>query len=429
MLNKNIKLNQWFWRWHLIAGLISIPFILMLAVTGAVYLFKTIYEENAYQSLTQLTEVSGQRQSIDEQWRVANQYARENGIEGVDSLILPKAADQSTQFFKGRFGPSESIFVNPYSLALVGVLVKDDTLMQKTKKLHSELWLGKYGTKIVELVASWLVVLILTGLYLWWPKDKLGWQALFRIRIKQGQKILLRDLHSVLGFWSSAVLFIILAGGLPWTDVFGKNFRTVQNITNTGYPATWFSSKALESTGQGTPMTLNEIVTFTKGLDLEGVVRIKLPKEANGVISIVNTAAHLSDQQSIHLDRYSGEILVAHTWSEVGALASGRQVVMRLHTGEFFGLFNWWVILLAAVSLSLMTISILVAYLKRRPVGRLGLPPVPEQLVVGKGLILFIIGLGVLFPLFGISVAAIVIVQLLNGKRRQFNAGIAQSRY
>ena len=36
---KNRQLNQWLWKWHFIAGLISLPFVALLAITGGIYLF------------------------------------------------------------------------------------------------------------------------------------------------------------------------------------------------------------------------------------------------------------------------------------------------------------------------------------------------------------------------------------------------------
>ena len=40
--------------------------------------------------------------------------------------------------------------------------------------LHGELLIGKYGSWIVELAASWAVVMIVTGLFLWWPSNADG---------------------------------------------------------------------------------------------------------------------------------------------------------------------------------------------------------------------------------------------------------------
>ena len=44
---KNVKLNAWLWKWHFIAGVISLPFIILLSITGGIYLFNASYQEDA----------------------------------------------------------------------------------------------------------------------------------------------------------------------------------------------------------------------------------------------------------------------------------------------------------------------------------------------------------------------------------------------
>ena len=39
------------WRWHFIAGLVILPFVLIIAVTGAIYLFKDEINNAAYSGL------------------------------------------------------------------------------------------------------------------------------------------------------------------------------------------------------------------------------------------------------------------------------------------------------------------------------------------------------------------------------------------
>src|SRR3546814_4466921 len=53
------------WRWHFYAGLFVIPFVLLLAVTGAAYLFKPQverWEERAFQGLAVAGAAAPQRQ-------------------------------------------------------------------------------------------------------------------------------------------------------------------------------------------------------------------------------------------------------------------------------------------------------------------------------------------------------------------------------
>lgn len=42
--NNSRALYRTIWRWHFYAGIFSIPFVIILALTGAIYLFKPYYE-------------------------------------------------------------------------------------------------------------------------------------------------------------------------------------------------------------------------------------------------------------------------------------------------------------------------------------------------------------------------------------------------
>lgn len=42
--------------------------------------------------------------------------------------------------------------------------------MDLIEKIHGELMAGTLGDRIVELAACWTIVLIVTGIYLWFPQ-------------------------------------------------------------------------------------------------------------------------------------------------------------------------------------------------------------------------------------------------------------------
>ena len=48
------QLSQTIWRWHFYAGLLVAPFMLILAVTGAIYLFNTLYADWSGYGATQV---------------------------------------------------------------------------------------------------------------------------------------------------------------------------------------------------------------------------------------------------------------------------------------------------------------------------------------------------------------------------------------
>ncbi|MHA7060157.1 PepSY-associated TM helix domain-containing protein [Aquimarina sp. M1] len=400
-MKKKSKLTIWIWKWHFIAGLLSLPFVLILSITGIIYLFKSDYETPRQKHIKEVT-VTGTPISLQKQWLIANDHA----VKKPNSIVITTVANQATEFVSGKFGGKSSLFVNPYTGNVSGEIISKETDMHTVRKLHGELLMGAFGTKIIELIASWMFVLILTGLYVWWPER--GWKlkGYFIPRTNLDRRTFYRDLHAISGFWISILLLMILAGGFPWTDVFGENFKTIQKVTNTGYPSTWQGNK-LQSNISGNILTLDQMTAKVKQMQLPGHVILSFPKGPKGVYSVSNfNPSDLSTQQKIHFDQYSGEPILKHTWKDVGVLMRGRMWFMAFHQGEF-GIWNWWLMLFTALVLTLMSISAICSYLLRKRKKKWGIPKVPASFRVGYGIVTLLVLLSIVFPLFGISLILI----------------------
>ncbi|TYP99981.1 putative iron-regulated membrane protein [Tenacibaculum adriaticum] len=404
---KNRKLNQWLWKWHFIAGIISLPFVLLLSITGAIYLFKPDVEKEAIGKIQNIEEAQKQSISYQKQWKIAQKEMKKK----PNVMILQNSSTKGTEFISGKFGNKRSLFVNQYTGEVSGKFSPKDTWMYKVRKLHGELLGGKVGTKIVELIASWMVVLILTGLYIWFPFKKGEKKGVFTIRFKEGKRTLFRDLHAVGGFWLSILLLMVLAGGFPWTDVFGSNFKTLQKITNTGYPTTW-NGRGLTSSIAEKTLSLDDMVIIAKAQNLEGEISIGLPKNEKSTFSVSNKTVNLEAQKMLHFDQYSGKLIKKHNWSDVGFLMRGRMWLMAFHQGEFGG-WNWWLMFFIAIGLTLMSVSALVSYLYRKSKGTWGIPKVPASFKVGNAIVVMLILLGLIFPLFGISLVSIYVYDFI----------------
>jgi uncharacterized iron-regulated membrane protein len=211
------------WRWHFYAGLFVIPFVLLLAVTGAAYLFKPQverWEERAFQGLPVAGVVAPQRQ-VD---------AALTAFPGASfsSYRLPERDGDAVMVHlamsDGR--TMRDVFVSPQG-AVLGSIAPDTRLMEWAKRIHGQLLLGKRGSWLVELAASWAFVRVLSGLYLWWPRGR-GLAGLVWPRLKGGKRIFWRDLHAVTGFWVSGLALVLLVTALPWAGVWGSAFKTAR---------------------------------------------------------------------------------------------------------------------------------------------------------------------------------------------------------
>lgn len=392
---------NWMWKWHYIGGVVSFPVVFILAITGIVYLFKDQYEAPR-QAHFKTVEVQGERLSFQEQWALA----KNAWDKPINEIVIPESDHQATEFVSGRFSNKSSLFLNPYTGEVTKVMAENETDMHKVRKLHGELLTGSVGTKLVELVGSWLIVLIISGLFLFFPRKRKDWIKLVRIRFRGSKQLRYRDIHMVGGFWFSVILLIILAGGMPWTDVWGDGFKWVQKQTHTGYPATW-QGRGLFSIQKESNFSLDEVVTFAKSQNLPGELKISLPGSEKGVYGIHNTYhPNQSKQVAIHIDQYSGEEIYRQHWSEVGVLMRARMWAMAFHQGQF-GLWNWLLVLITAFGLLILSSSAIIAYtLRKKPRNYLG-----SQRPGHWVFYVFLALMAILLPLFGLSVLAILLYE------------------
>src|SRR5690606_1140301 len=124
------------------------PFVIILSITGAIYLFKPYYEywqESEYRGLSVTENTLPAVAQIE-----AALSAVENGK--FLSYRLPQAADEAV-VVNLQAEASWQVYVNPYTAEVLGKVRKDDMLMNVIKTIHGELLLGTFGSILVELAA------------------------------------------------------------------------------------------------------------------------------------------------------------------------------------------------------------------------------------------------------------------------------------
>ena len=388
------------WKSHFLAGIVVVPFVILLSVTGIIYLFKDNYDKSLLQNYYTY-ESTGKRLSYEQQLHIA----QINWSKTPEAIVVSKKQNQSTQFTSGRFSHKSSMYINPSNGAVLGKVNVSETDMHKVRKLHGELLLGSFGTKIVELVASWMFVLILSGIYLFWPRER-GIKGLFTIRTKVSKRVFFRDVHTFLGFWFSFLLILILMGGFPWTDVFGSGYKWVQKTTNSGFPSTWQGRELVSKDNQSKAISLEVMIQKAEALNLDGEVSLSFPKSSKGVYTVSNQTTNFSQMKSIHFDQYTGEIIAQNSWVDIGFMMKSRLWLMAFHQGSF-GMWNFLVILVTALALTVLSLAAIFSYYKRKGHQEL---KINEKLKISIAPTIGICLLGILLPLFGTSLIVIFFI-------------------
>jgi uncharacterized iron-regulated membrane protein len=96
------------------------------------------------------------------------------------------------------------------------------------------------------------------------------------------------------------------------------------------------------------------------------------------------------------------------SYADYGPLGKWLEWGVNVHMGQQFGLANQLVLLAACIAIVLLAVSAGVMWWKRRPAGSLGVPPMPSDRRVFRGLLAILVIGGIAFPLVGLSLAVML---------------------
>ncbi len=146
---KNTQLNAWMWRWHTIAGLITLPVFALLALTGLLILLQSDYEALKHSDIRQ---VSPQNEQVSLQQQLVAATKQFGKIPG--SYTIKSDPNLATEFVTGHHGEKSYVLVNQYTGEVTGTYERGDALFAIVRSLHGELMLGEFGSYMIELVNS-----------------------------------------------------------------------------------------------------------------------------------------------------------------------------------------------------------------------------------------------------------------------------------
>ena len=235
MKNRASSHYQRIWRWHFYAGLFVAPFLILLSLTGIVYLFKPQLDNLLYPELMKVPpaahilsadQLPGKPLGADALWAKARATMPDANLS---KYLPPVAPDTSAQFIVTQQGNELTLFMDPVSGTLLGTMDNKWNLQAVARALHADLLLGTTGDRLIELAAGWGIVLLVSGLYLWWPRKGPGVGGILWPRLNQRGRLWWRDLHAVVGFWGAGFLLLLLLSGMTWTGFWGAQFADLWN--------------------------------------------------------------------------------------------------------------------------------------------------------------------------------------------------------
>jgi len=417
------------WRWHFFAGLLVLPFLVLLAVTGGMYLFKPELDHALYREMIDVPARGGPVASVDTSVRNV-----EDALHGrVEQITLPERPDRSLRLLvRTASGEPRTAFADPYDGRYLGSTVFGGAL-QIVRKVHSLQYFGFWASSLIEIAAGWAIVLVGTGLFLWWPRGQGG--GVVTLRGSPRARTFWRDLHAVTGAFAAVFVLFLAFTGMPWSMFWGdhvQRWATDANLNMPAPPADVIPSWMLSATMPGMnhaphsndelrhalPWALEHAPVPQSGVapaieigldaaiarfDALGLPRpfnVQPPEGPRGAYVGSYTPDQADGERTVYLDR-AGAVLGDVGYADYGVAAKAIEWGIMVHQGQQYGPINRYLMLAACVAIVVLSISAVTMWWKRRPTGRLAAPDADRKSLWAVGAIVAVPA--IVFPLLGAS--------------------------
>jgi uncharacterized iron-regulated membrane protein len=331
---------------HLWGGLVSGIVVFMVALTGCMFVFEaeirnftqkeSRFVEAQNTSRTSLSVISENisKEFPDKQIEQVRLYAdptRASLVKLVDKKEQgEKTKKEHDEAHKQTYG------LNPYTGKLINKTDIEHDFMHYVEEMHTSLLLGEIGKNIIKANVVIFLVMLLSGLYLWFPRKKNQRKNAFNLNLKGKLQIINYSIHNVLGFYFLFPLLLISLTGIWWAikpvqkgvyAVMGEKMKDKKPVKSTPLAGKIFSPNDAFNAVKTQYAGWNEAhINFAKNEKDIIKVNLRYPYEVYKKANI------------FEFDQYSGQILKTELYANYSAADKIKHANRDLHTGQNYGL-------------------------------------------------------------------------------------------
>lgn len=435
------RLYNIFWRWHFYAALFITPLLITLTLSGIGYLFYTDVENKVYHDVFFGKSEKTERLTIDEGIQKA---VKQNLGYSVSKVIILDDPHNTRLSLINKHGDQKYVFLDDNN-EIVGTQNAKYTFSNVMREIHSSLFVG--GTIVnylVELAACWAIFMLLTGLYMTFKGRVL--KKIPNPTKRQKNK----KWHALVGTIITIPMIIVIFTGLPWSAFMGdfiysasqkyssigtptlklqpptSNMSEIPWATRKNNPPTSSKSHAhhgdmsanLSVSNNGSRINVEQLISSVQKSHISKPYSIIYPENKEGVYTITKgsntgiTGLDVSpyDEMTAYFDQYSGDLISKVSYQDYGILAKWFTWGIPLHEGHLFGWPNKLINLTVCLSFLSVIFWGIKTWLSRKKEGKFSAPSrISSKL--SMGFIIFMVVLGLIMPLFGLSLIVIVLIE------------------
>lgn len=367
--------KKWSAKLHLWLGLSVGIVVFIVSLTGTMYVFKDeiqnqLRREDIYvkdETVTQKPlsiEVLKEKVSLElnEKYPISSVEIPLEKNKSYEFLYYEK--DKKAWNYFDEVKINKLIYVNQYTGEILGVYNEKYDLFPILKSIHWSLLLkSDWGKYVVGIPVVLFIIMLITGIILWWPKNKKSAKGRFWFKWEnvKTRKRKNYDLHQILGFYASFIALLMSISGIyfsyPW----------VKNIFNYTLSGSLELPKEKEIKSPDSLLSKNNSVfdlaaqetrilypvSSSFRIPLNG--KNKKGKELQNIpVTIYDEDGKFAIRSQVVFDKYSGKVLFNKPHQQLNSAEKYANANYDIHTGSYFGLIGkiiWFIAGLICTSL------------------------------------------------------------------------------
>ncbi len=341
---------------HLWLGLLFGSIVFVISITGCLYAFKTEIE-----NLTQPYRFVPQERKSILLPSVLKQIAQDAMPDKFPHSVQYEGGNRAAfvSFYNEKPSYYYQVYLNPYNGAVLKVKDVKKDFFGFVLEGHFYLWLPhEIGQPVVATATLAFVLMLLSGIILWWPKNKNAAKQRFWFKWKENLKWKRKnyDLHNVLGFYACWIAIFLALTGLVWGFQW---FSDAVYWTASGGKERIPYQEVFSDTAKNAPSATAAVDRVFKKLRTENpgaeVMEIHFPEERKSAIaaSTNQDAGTYWQTDYRYCDQFTlREIPVKHVWGRIQNASFADKVARMnydIHVGAIFGLAGKCLVFLASL--------------------------------------------------------------------------------
>lgn len=382
---------------HSVAGLVLALLLALIALTGAIMSFEDEIVDHLNAGIMHVAPRTAPALMPDE--LVARLKARQD-VGQVSAITL--SSDPSAAV-RVRFGRDEqgarpaSLYVDPYDARVLGS-PRAEEFFATVRRLHRWLLIPGdakgWGRQITGVAALGLIVMLISGLVLRWPRRAGSVKMWLKPNLSLGGRALHRSLHAVIGTWVLPIYLVMTLTGLWYSFDWYKD-GVVWLLSRPHVAAAKMQSKmpakAPREAGRPEP---NQPIGFDQAWTTfqreEGGrfarALLTLPASPGTVIRIRSWGKETTldtTRDEFRIDAVTGQMISAERYADKTLGEKIIANVLDIHRGAVLGWPGKLAFMIAAALMPLFSVTGILLYLSRRRLRRPAQPPL-GRLVPGE---------------------------------------------